>query len=71
MDNEMVVAEAVKVLFWADNVLVTASETEFSEGYNQGFRRGVEHLAEFLVAGSGVDTDWDALVAEAKEATHV
>jgi hypothetical protein len=69
MDKEQVVAEAVRVLCWADEML-DSTVGEYSIGFDSGFRRGVEHLAEVLVAGSGVYTDWDALVAEAKEGSR-
>lgn len=67
MDEGQVIAEAVKVLRWADDALGGYGQTEYSEGFDAGFHRGVEHLAEFLI---GHAIDWDALV-EAKGAAHV
>lgn len=70
VDKDMVVAEAVKVLRWADGCLTSNTNGEYSKGFDLGFHRGVEHLAEFL---TGSVADWKTLVAEAgaKESADV
>lgn len=60
MGREQVVAEAVNLLAWAGDSLGGGDEA-----WNAGFARGVKHLAGMLILDS--ETDWDALVAVARE----
>lgn len=55
-DKDNVIAEAVELLEWADNLQEQSS-------WVKGFKRGVEHMAETLV-GEGV-LDWGKLKREA------